>query len=34
MANAVFGPAKDAFTEVEAASRRRFERTGELAKLH
>jgi hypothetical protein len=33
MANAVFGPAKDAFTEAEAAARRRYERTGDVAKL-
>jgi hypothetical protein len=33
MASAVFGPADDAFTATEAAARRRFERTGDLAKL-
>ena len=34
MASAVFGPADDAFTAVELNARRRFERTGDLAKLH
>ncbi len=34
MAGAVFGPTSDAFTATEIAARRRFERTGDLAKLH
>lgn len=34
MAGAVYGPLRDAFTEVEARARQRFERTGDVTQLN